>query len=83
MKLRFSIVLCLWIGSIYTIAQAPNTQIYLFDWVKAPDGNIALHSPKILTAFNSKGYNNQSQLMPLAILPFLVENQINKGLPTI
>lgn len=59
MKLRFSILLCLWIGSFYTIAQAPNTQIYLFDWVKAPDGNIALHTPKILTAFNSKGYNNQ------------------------
>lgn len=39
-------------------AQVPTTNIYLFDF-EQDKNDIELSNPKFLTAFNSKGYNNQ------------------------
>jgi len=40
------------------IAQAPSTDVVLFD-CKVSDGEVALSNPKLLTDFNTGGYNNQ------------------------
>lgn len=40
-------------------AQLPNTNIYLFQIEQQGDSSFLFKNPQYLTAFNSKGYNNQ------------------------
>lgn len=52
-----SLLLILLFGS-YVIAQAPSTDIMLFDYMEE-EGALKLDNPKLLTDFNVDGYNNQ------------------------
>ncbi|HFC00936.1 MAG TPA: hypothetical protein ENJ53_09055, partial [Phaeodactylibacter sp.] len=40
-------------------AQLPNCNIYLFQMEQKSDSLFLFKKPQLLTAFNSKGYNNQ------------------------
>ncbi len=40
------------------VAQAPNTQLYVFD-LQLGDSTVALTNPRYLSDFNAAGYNNQ------------------------
>lgn len=43
----------------YLIAQVPTTNIYLFDYMPTIDGKVTLDNPRIISAQNMDGYNNQ------------------------
>lgn len=42
-----------------TLAQLPNTNIYLYQMDQLGDSSFAFYNPQFLTNFNSEGYNNQ------------------------
>jgi len=53
------LLLILMFLSGYLSAQVPTTNIYLFDYLASNDGTIALKDPRIISANNLNGYNNQ------------------------
>ncbi len=58
MKLILSSLFLL-ILALPTQAQAPVSQVYVFELIKTASGKAAVHSPRLLTKFNEYGYNNQ------------------------
>ena len=50
------IIFSCWV--VLLTAQAPNTNIYLFDF-ELSGSDLELNNPKLLTYFNNEGYNNQ------------------------
>lgn len=57
-KLRHLLVLLFSFACLFLEAQVPTTNIYLFDF-ELDKNELTLNNPKLLTHFNSKGYNNQ------------------------
>jgi len=56
---KFLILLtCIFCWKI-ALAQLPVTNIYVFDMKQESDSSFIFTNPKLLTGFNSKGYNNQ------------------------
>ena len=47
------------LASCHLIAQVPTTNIYLFDYLPDDNGKVVLNKPRILSASNLDGYNNQ------------------------
>jgi len=45
--------------SSVAMSQVPNTNVYLFDYLPTSDGSAILAKPRMITADNINGYNNQ------------------------
>ena len=53
------IALLIWLFSFPLFSQIPQTDLYLFDLVKDPEGIYQVSKGKYLSGFNPTGYNNQ------------------------
>ena len=67
MKTSIFVIVVLWCIQLAS-AQAPLSQIYLFDLQTSTSGTCGIYHPRLLTGFNKSGYNNQPS--------FINENEI-------
>ncbi len=58
MRETLTLLTCIFCWNIVS-AQLPNTNIYLFQMEQQGDSSFLFKKPQFLTAFNSRGYNNQ------------------------
>ena len=62
-KVLYFIALMIAFGGTMMAQGLPNTNVYLFDIKKESDSLYQFSNPKLLTDFNSEGYNNQPCFM--------------------